>query len=86
MLRSYRHFAVLEQWYTQVLQAMSRLQQLASGGGVNKWTPCVNTSSPCLLWVTAHVTVSHMVPGTRGIHRGTRRKCRDSESEESCPT
>ena len=86
MRRSYRHFAVLEQWYAQVLQAMSRRGELASGGGVNKWTPCVNTSSPGLLWVTAHVTVSHMVPGTRGIHRETRRKCRDSESEECVAT
>ena len=83
MLRSYRHFAVLEQWYAKVLQAMSRRGELASGGGVNKWTPCVNTSSPCRPWVTAHVPVSHVVPGTRGIHRETRRKCRDSEIEES---
>ena len=75
--RNSQPFSNLKVPNKKVLQAMSRLQQLASGGGVNKWTSCVNTSSPSLPWVTAHVPVSHRVPGTRGIHRGTRRKCRE---------
>ena len=59
---------------------------LASGGGVNKGIPSVNTSSPARPRVMTSAPVSHMVPGIRGIHRGTRRKCRDSESEQSLAT
>ena len=66
------------------MQVMSRRHALASGGGVNKSVPSVNTSNPSLPWVMTSATVSHIVPGIRGIHRGTRRKCRDSESEQSC--
>ena len=83
MLRSYGPFAVLEKRYPK---AFRHDVTLASGGGVNKSTPSVNTSNPGLPRVTTHAQVSHLVPGTRGIHRGTRRKCRDSESEQSCLT
>ena len=85
MLRSYGPFAVLEKRYPTVF-VMSHDVTLASGGGVNKSTPSVNTSNPGLPRVTTHAQVSHLVPGTRGIHRWTRRMCRYSESEESRPT